>query len=651
VEDLWAITRPGSPVVHGSTVVFPVSTTNLEENKSRTRLYRLSLEGGDPTPLTAEGVDATEPSFSPDGSRLAFVRKEEKKEGQLALLSLEGGEAEVLTDFPLGVNDPRWFPDGNRIAFVGWVLADAPTPEGTKKRLEEREKEPVKAHVTENRIFRFWDTWLTDGKVPHLFVHDMKTGKTRDLTPDSKRWFDFMEPSGSYDISPDGEEIVFSADASLPPHSPTNWDVFTVPTGGGAVTNLTAQNPADDLLPRYSPDGRWIVYGMQRENDFYADRVRLVAYDRKKKTHTVLTEGWDRSAMHWDFRPDSGEMVVTAEDEGRIALFRTEVAEKDPVRFARGGTYSGVVPLPDGGAVAVKTTISDPPELVRVAPDGSETRLTHCNDELMGRIDMGDVKEITYPGADGRPIQAYVVFPPGFDPSRKWPMLEMLHGGPHGITGDQFHFRWNMQLLASPGYVLFAPNFHGSTSWGQEFAACIQGAWGEKPFEDAMKGVDALLAEGYIDETRIAAIGASYGGYLVSWIAGHTDRFACIVNHAGVADTLAEYASDVSWGREKAMGGQPWEGLEDLDRMNPMRFAAGFTTPMLVVHGERDYRVPVTQGISMYNVLKAKGVPSRLVYFPDENHWVLKPRNSQFWHGEVFAWLARWLEGEPRPGA
>ena len=246
-------------------------------------------------------------------------------------------------------------------------------------------------------------------------------------------------------------------------------------------------------------------------------------------------------------------------------------------------------------------------------------------------------------GSENREIQAYLVLPPGFDPARKWPLIAMLHGGPHGITPDQFHFRWNLQLLAARGYVVIAPNFHGSTSWGQTFAECIQGGWGDRPYRDSMAAVDAVVREGYIDETRMAATGASYGGYLVTWIAGQTDRFACIINHAGVADTLAEYASDVTYGWGKDLGGEPWDGLEGIDRMNPIRFAKNFVTPMLITHGERDYRVPVDQGLQLYNVLKAKGVPARLIVFPDENHWIMKPRNARFWYGEVEAWLARWL--------
>ncbi len=645
VEDLWAIPRVGAPAASadGTVVVVPVTTYDMETNESRTRLWRVE-PGRDPRPLTGEDGSAGDPAVSPDGTRLAFVRKDGKGKMQLAVLRLDGGEAETLTDFPLGVADPRWFPDGRRIAFLGFVLAGAPTPDGTRKLLEEREKEPVKAHVTEDRIYRFWDGWLTDGEVPHIFTLEPATGKLTDLIPDSRMWFEPMDPKGSYDISPDGTEVAFSADRSDPPHSPTDWDVFTVSAEGGEVRNLTRQNPADDIRPRYSPDGKAILYGMQRRQDFYADRHRLAVYDRSTGTHRVLTEAWDYSASGWEFFPD-GRVVLDAEEDGRTAIFTTVLEEKTPVRLRVGGSYSGLSPLADGSVLAARHDVSRPPELYRIAADGkSEAAITRFTHDAMEGIDLGEVSDFHYPGSEDREIQSLLVLPPGFDPARKYPLVLVLHGGPHGTSADGFHFRWNLHLFAAPGYVVLAPNFHGSTGRGQDFAASIHGGWGDKPYFDSMAAVDAILTGGYVDEKRMAAVGGSYGGYLVSWIAGQTGRFACIVNHAGVSDTLAQFASDVTFGRETSLGGNPWEGLEAIDRMNPIRFAGGFKTPMLVVHGERDFRVPVTQGLALYNILKAKGVPARLVYFPDENHWVLKPRNARLWYGEFHGWLRRWFE-------
>ena len=645
VETLWSLRRLGRPTVNadGSVLVAPITTYSMESNAATTQLWRCFLDGRAPVALTStEDVSSQEPALSPEGSRVAFVRKPKDGTGQLALLDLSGGDAEVLTDAPLGVTDPQWFPDGKRIAFLAPVYADALTWEAARKRKEERDKDPVKAHVTEDRLFRFWDTWLTDGKVHHIYVMDLETRKITDLTPDSTRWFEFMDPKGSYDISPDGKEIAFSANASAPPHSPTNWDVFLVSTSGGPARNITQDNPADDVLPRYSPDGKTLLYGLKRSQTFYADRIRLVAYDRAKGTHTVLTEQWDRSAGEWAFAAD-GSVFLLAEHEGRSALFHTTLEVRDPRHVVSGGSFSGVHPLADGSVLTLRNTLSMPDDLVRIAPDGKLKQLTRVNADRMEDVALGKTDEITFKGSDGRDIQAYVVYPPEFDPQKQWPLVAVLHGGPHGITTDGFHYRWNLQLMAAPGYVVVAPNFHGSTSWGQDFAQCIQGAWGDKPYTDSMAAVDHMLSLGFIDAKRMAAAGGSYGGYLVSWIAGRTDRFAAIINHAGVADLFSSYASDVTYGRAKSMGGEAWDGIERIDAMNPMRLAEGFVTPMLVVHGEKDYRVPVTQGLAIYNVYKAKGVPARLVYYPDENHWVLKPRNAQLWYREFFAWLERWL--------
>jgi dipeptidyl aminopeptidase/acylaminoacyl peptidase len=289
-------------------------------------------------------------------------------------------------------------------------------------------------------------------------------------------------------------------------------------------------------------------------------------------------------------------------------------------------------------------SLSAPPDVwICAASSGELRQLTHVNDEQMAQFALGEVREVEFTGAGGRKIQMFLLTPPGFDPARKWPLVHMIHGGPHGIFADSFHYRWNAQLFAAPGYVVAMVNFHGSTSFGQDFAMSILGAHGDRPYTDIMAATDHLLAEGYIDERRMAATGGSYGGYLVSWIAGHTDRFACLVNHAGVFDTLAQYASDITLGRARAYGGEPWTDLEAVDRWNPARFTSGYTSPMLVLHGENDHRVPYTQGLAVYGILKAKGVPARLVVYPDENHWIMKPRNGRHWYSEVLGWLERFL--------
>jgi len=642
-EDLWALPRVGPPVPSPAGGVFAVAVTryDMEANKGRSRIWLVPLSGGDPRPLTSADHSSSEPAFSPDGKDLAFSRRGEDGKSQIHLMPLDGGESRKLTDLPLGAFDPRWLPDGSGIVFAGMLLKGHLTPDATRAELERRDKDPVKAHVTEDRVYRYWDTWLTTGEVPHLFVFSIATGELRDLTPDSSTWFDWMEPAGQYDIAPDGREIAFAGISLDPVTTLIRSAIYTVPVAGGPVRCLTPDHPADDVRPRYTPDGGSIVFGMSHDLFFYADRIRLMRADRKSGRVSAWLDAWDRSPAHWEFGAD-GTLFFEAEDAGRVSLFALK-GNRPPSQIVRGGTLSSVAVTREGGLLYTAQDLMSPPEVYACSAAGTDPgRLTRFTEPVMSSIRLGEVRELTFAGAAGEPVQMFVVLPPGHREGKPYPLLHVIHGGPHGISADGFHFRWNAQLFAAPGYVVAMVNFQGSTSWGQDFAKRIQGAWGERPFEDLMKATDLLIASGLADPDHMAAAGGSYGGYMAAWIAGHTDRFRCIVNHAGVYDLLSQYASDVTQGRAQSMGGEPWEGLDQIDRWNPAREARGFVTPMLVIHGERDYRVPVSQGLECYGVLKAKGVPARLVYFPDENHWVLKPRNAVLWYREVLGWLERW---------
>lgn len=644
-EDLWTLPRVGMPEASpdGRSFVVPVTRYDLETNAPTTRLWLVAADGsGEPRALTAEGVSAGEPRFSPDGTRLSFTRKDANGRAQVMVLPLAGGEARRLTDLPLGVFDPRWLPDGSGLVCAGMLLADHPTPAATAAELERRAKDPVKAHVTEERVYRYWDTWLTTGEVVHLWRVDAASGEARDLTPGSKLWFDWMEPSGQFDVSPDGRDVVLAGFVFDEARSLLLSRVFTVPVAGGPLECLTASHPADSLWPRWSPDGSFVVYGRTEDPEFYADHAKLWRWEKATGRHSEWLGGWDRWPAHWEFAPD-GTLVLAAEDAARLKLWAWN-GTGAPRPLTEHGSAGGFAFTKDGRVLFSHQSLSAPAEVHAVPlAGGPATRLTRFTEEATAAFATGEVRELTFTGSQGETVQMFVVLPPGHEAGRKYPLVHVVHGGPHGISADSFHARWNAQLFAAPGYVTALVNFQGSTSWGQDFAKRIQGEWAQRPYEDVMKATDRLVELDWVDETRMAAAGGSYGGYMMSWIAGHTDRFRCIVNHAGVSDLTGQYASDVTQGRGRAAGGEVWDGLEKQDRWSPIRFASGMTTPMLVIHGERDYRVPVGQGLLVYGTLKAKGVPARLLYFPDENHWVLKPRNSLLWYREVHGWLARWL--------
>ncbi len=644
-EDLWKLPRVGTPEVSadGRWMVVPVTTYDLEKNTPTTRLWLVAADGsGEPRALTGAEASAQEPRLSPDGSQLAFTRKDAGGKAQLMLLPMAGGEARRLTRLPLGVFDPRWLPDGSGLICAGMLLKDHATPEATAAELERRAADPVRAHVTEERVYRYWDTWLTTGEVVHLWHVDAASGEARDLTPDSSLWFEWMDPSGQYDLSPDGREIAVAGIVFDPKRSLLLSQVFVVPVAGGPLRCITEANPAESLAPRWSPDGAYVVYGRTSDPEFYADHAKLWRWERATGRHSEWLGGWDRLPVHWEFAPD-GTLVIAAEDAARLKLWAWSGGGA-PRALTTQGSAAGFSVGSDGRVFFTLQSLAEPAEVHAVGLDGRGlAKLTRFTADVAAGFATGEVRELTFAGAGGETVQMFVVLPPGFDPARRHPLVHVVHGGPHGISADAFHARWNAQLFAAPGYVAALVNFQGSTSWGQDFAQRIQGEWALRPFEDVMRATDALVATGWVDESRMSAAGGSYGGYMMSWIAGHTDRFRCIVNHAGVADLTGQYASDVTQGRGRASGGEVWDGLEKQDRWSPIRFAGGMKTPMLVIHGERDYRVPVGQGLLIYGVLKAKGVPARLVYFPDENHWILKPRNSLLWYREVLAWLARWM--------
>ncbi len=644
VRDLWAMHRLGSPAISpdGAWVAFTVTAFSHEENKGNSDLWLVAADdSAAPRRLTWNEGSDSKPAWSPDGRFLAFVSKRGEDPAQLYRLPMTGGEAEPLTELPVSVRGFRWFPDGRRIAFAATTFPDLNDDfEAVKERVEQRKDDKTQAKISDRRLLRYWDKYRTGGELPHIFALDLESREVRDLMPGYDGLMGFR--SFSWDLSPGGDEVAFAANSTEPPWQQLDFNIHLLSLATGEVHTLTENNPAGDGSPVYTPDGRYLLFGRERRPEIAPDFTRLARYDRETGEIRELTTGWDHQPAGWRASQDGQTVFFHAQDRGRRHLYSMPIDGGTPTLVASGGATTGVDVGPENRLVFLRESFHQPAQLMTTRPGDGEPRvLSDPNTERLAAIDFGTVEDVTYEGAGGEPAQMHVLLPPGFDPSKKWPLLVLVHGGPHGAWLDSFHYRWNAALFGAPGYVVAAINFHGSTGFGQAYAESILGNHAEKPFTDVMQAVDTMLERGYVDEERLAAAGGSYGGYQMAWILGHSDRFAALINHAGVYDLMAQFASDYTWSRGNNYGAEPWEDPARIDRYSPSRFAEHFNTPTLILHGELDYRVPVTQGINLHHVLVGKGVPSRIVIFPNENHWILKPQAAQLWWGEVFAWLEK----------
>ena len=449
-------------------------------------------------------------------------------------------------------------------------------------------------------------------------------------------------------FSPDGRELCFSRYVENESLS-GNSDLFVIPVTGGAPKAITT-NKSTDRTPLYSPDGRYIAYSATLRPMQVTDISRLFIYDRMTGEHRNLSEATDRSIASFAWSPDSSSLYVTFENRGEVSLARIDLASARVTPLVTSGSTGELDVARDGKfLIFSNSTLTRPAELFRMdlaaEPGTPPIQLSHLNRDALKDVDFGQASSFTFRGWHNEPVQAWEVKPPGFDPRRKYPLLLLMHGGPEGSWGNEFHYRWNAQLFAAAGYVVIEPNFHGSTGFGLKFMDAIKGQWGGAPYEDQMKAVDVALTWPYVDTTRIAAAGASYGGYMANWVEGHTDRFRTIVSHDGLFDLLsATYSSDFVGGTLQELGGTPWQNPQALIAQAPVTYARNFRTPMLIIHGGNDYRVDQSQGLALFQVLQAKHVPSKLLYFETENHWVLKPADSVLWYHEVLDWLDQWVK-------
>lgn len=647
-HDLWSMARVGGPALSpdGSTVLYTVTTYDLTAFRSRTEIWSVPVAGGEPRAfITSEQGSNSAPTWSPDGRQIAFVSTRGGSGPQIWLIAAEGGEARQLTRAGGGATGPVWSADGRRILFASSV-----TPDGDPmaQRLQAIADGGSEARVYDELQYRHWDEW-EDGLRSHVFVLDVATGSTLDVTPGP---FDTppiaLGGFQDYAISPDGEEVAFVRNTRVPAMVGTGNDIWLVSAAGGAPRLLT-HSEANDVAPQYSPDGRWIAYlGMTRPG-FEADRTQLLLHDRRSGETRSLTADLDASVDFFQWSADSGTIWFQVQEQIHHVVYRVPVSGGAPTQATQGVYDGGLQVSRDGRTLVVARQATDrPADLFVLDGTGSVRRqLTHQNREILSRLALQPAEPFWASGAEGTPVQGFLVKPPDFDPSRKYPVVFLIHGGPQGAWTDSWSYRWNPNMFAAPGYVVVAVNPRGSTGYGQRFTDEITGDWGGKVYVDLMNALDhALATYPFLDEDRMVAAGASYGGYMINWVNGHTDRFRALINHDGLFDIPSMYgATEELWFPEWEFGGQPWTNTQGFQRWNPANHVDRMNTPTLVIHGALDYRVPLEQGLATFTALRRRNVPARLLYFPDEGHWVLKPQNAMVWWEEMLGWIDQHLKG------
>jgi dipeptidyl aminopeptidase/acylaminoacyl peptidase len=647
-ERSWQLARIGAPTISpdGRTAIAAVTRYDLPSNRSDSDLWIWSTDGRSERQLTSIGENDANPVISPDGRQVAFVaRRAGDTAPQLYLLPLGGGEARRLTNVATGVSQPKWFRDGRSLAFLTRVWPDLATFDAQARRLEERRSGKSTMQVWENAPVTSWDQFVDDREL-HVFAVPVEGGEPRPVTPGTglelpRRAMPLFEQP-VYDIAPDGREIAFVADSDPRP-AYVNHDVFTLRIGEKQARNWTKANEANDLSPLYSPDGRHLAFTQQRTRNFYGDLQRLTLVDRQRGQVRDLAPGWDRSADGLVWGGDSKRLYGAIDDAGTTRVHEFTLDGK--VRPLTGATSYATLAcaLGTGTLVGTRSSFVEPPTLVRIDPrTGQARQLSRINDTLLAGTALGTYESVIYEGADGADIQMWVNYPPGFDRDRKYPLFLLIHGGPHNGVTDAMQFRWNAQVFSSWGYVTAWPNFHGSSGFGLAFTDSINPQQDDLPYRDVIAAARWFEQQPWIDRERMVAGGGSFGGYLASIILGREHPFKALIAHAGVYNWYSQYGADYM--SEMPRFGGFWTDAQRqvYERGSPHYGAANFDTPTLVIHGEIDYRVPVNQGIELYQTLVLKGVPTRLVHFPDENHWILKPANSVAWYEEVRKWLAKY---------
>ncbi|MGC8795180.1 MAG: prolyl oligopeptidase family serine peptidase, partial [Bryobacteraceae bacterium] len=592
------------------------------------------------------------PRWSPDSKTIAFV-SDRSGSAQIWLMNADGSQPRPLTRLPTEAGGVLFSPDGRRLLFTSEVYPECGADEAcNQKKLDEEKASPVKARIYTTLLYRHWDRWQGKRR-SHLFSIPVEGGKAVDLTPGDRDVPPFsLGGPDDYAISPDGAEVCYAMVSDAEPAVSTNSDLYAVPITGGQPLRITS-NPAADNSPAYSPDGKYLAFRMQTRPGYESDRWRLAVLERATGKLTVLTENLDRWVTGFTWSPDSTRLFYTVEDRGRQIVHMIPVTGGGARTIISGPGYvSDVQFTPDGKTMLyLGQSGTQPAKLFRVSSSGGAPEpLTRINDAFLSAYQLSEFEEFWVDAPDRTRVHSFLLKPHGFREDRKYPVLFLIHGGPQGAWDNNWGYRWNPQVFSGAGYVVVMPNPRGSTGFGQKFIDEINADWGGKVFDDIMAVVDYVTAFPYVDPERMAAAGGSYGGYMVNWILGHTQRFRALISHAGVFDLRSMFGeTEELWFPLWEFSGPPWENPELYARLSPSFYVKQFRTPTLVIHGELDYRVPYGQGLQLFTALQLQKVPCKLLLFPDEGHWILKPQNSLLWYKTFIEWINEWVNKRPAP--
>ena len=656
INELIAVNRVGDPQLSpdGRTVAFTIGTVDKSANRTLTQIYTIPIEGGTPKQITNGTSSSSSPRWSPDGKHIAYVTG-----GQIWVMEPDGDDRKQITKISTGASGPVWSPDGKWIAFGSEVYPECTTDECNKAEDDKVENSKVQARVTDRLLYRHWVEWR-NRKRSHVFVVPSDGRATAvDFTPGDFDSPPYAAASGvDYAFSPDSSEIAYLKNLDKIEAISTNSDIIVRSLTNKSEKNITLANKGYDASPIYTPDGKYIIYRSQATGGFESDRWRVMRYNRATGESVELTRGFDQYADEIVLSNDGRTVYFTGGLNGESPIFSIPVEPDFRQRIAtfvkpivNNVTAGSVNVSPDGKTlVFVRSSMATPAEIVRASTDGTGlTALTHVNDQYMSAFGLRQAEDMNWKGAMNQTVHGWVLKPANFDPSRKYPLIVLIHGGPQGAWSNNWGYRWNPQIFANRGYIVFMPNPRGSTGYGQQFVNDVSGDWGGRAYTDIMNGVASVIRNPYIDKNRIGAAGASYGGYMVDWILGHNNdprfKFKALVSHAGVynLESMAS-ATEELWFVNWEFKGMPWENPVNYQKWSPNKFVKNFNTPTLVTAGELDFRVPVDQSLQLFTALQLQGVPSKLIVYPDEGHWILKPQNSEFWYTNVLEWFDKYLK-------